>query len=191
MGLYVLELLASPIESVPHCYFNPGAHISSHALSRRLKKLSGRFFGASDEFVNVSIIIGKDRTNERCCQNYLSDYPYVTHQPSMLIFKGMGMNPLLILLWQYREWMKRELVLNVTFFVQSLCLSSSVSKLHFCWVATGHGHRSLCFSQRWSHSKKCYFFRTVQIEPFHWLVLVSQTPLTAAIHESIFCKQKM
>lgn len=143
-----------------------GAHISSHTLNEKLKNYLEEFLETLNEFINVSIWIGKDFAKESCCQKCLSDYTYMTHQPCKLIFKGMGSNPLLILLHQYwglLSWMKRKLVSNVTSFVQSLYLSTSVSKLSLYLVATYCGHKIFCFSQRWSHSRKCYFFRDYTI----------------------------
>ena len=58
-----------------------------------LKNYIEDFLELSNEFVNVSIITRKDFTNESCCQSFLSDYPYVTHQPFKLIFKGMDIKP--------------------------------------------------------------------------------------------------
>lgn len=67
----------------------------------------------------------------------------------------------------------------MTSFVQSLCLSSSVFKLHFFF-----------FSCLWSQKSSALVKGDPTINSVISSRLYSQNLLTAAIHESIFCKYK-
>lgn len=140
MGSKVFILLTHSLEFTI-LLLHSETHISSHALNRKLKKLSGRFFlESSNECVNVSIIIGKAFIMRAAVKIF--EWLSLCDPPALQAnFQKEWVSTLSRFCFSSTEswlsWMKRDLVLNMTFFAHSLYLSSTVSKLHLCWVAAG------------------------------------------------------